>query len=144
MVGSAGFHHRFRDLRFLSGLRAGKRHQIQPGMPSSEKLRKILESILSSVSDTMKAPVCITDVELDLRSQFLRTGEVGFSAQSIKTTHIIFGGQTAAGNWFADVLRHAYDDALYTKTGSGSDGVLICGGTLRGDSVYPPGKDVLG
>ncbi|KAF9228782.1 Metallo-dependent phosphatase [Gyrodon lividus] len=94
----------------------GKHHKIQPGMPSSRKMQKILKSVLSSVSDTLKAPVCITDVELDLRSQFLRTGE------------------TAAGNWFADVVRHAYDDALCTKYGSGSDGVLICGGMLRGDS----------
>lgn len=47
--------------------------------------------------------------------------------------------QSAAGNWFADVLRHAYDDALYMKCGSGSDGVLITGGTLRGDTVYPAG-----
>ncbi|KAF9234769.1 Metallo-dependent phosphatase-like protein [Melanogaster broomeanus] len=103
----------------------GKRHTIKPGMPSSKKLQKILKSVLSSVSDTLTAPVCITDVELDLRSQFLRTGEM------------------AAGNWFADVLRHAYDDALYTKYGSGSDGVLICGGTLRGDTVYPPGRHFL-
>jgi 5'-nucleotidase len=37
-------------------------------------------------------------------------------------------------------VRHAYDDALYTRYGSGSDGVIISAGTLRGDSVYPPGK----
>jgi len=47
--------------------------------------------------------------------------------------------QSASGNWFADVLRHAYNDALCMKTGGDSDGVLICGGTLRGDSVYGPG-----
>ena len=39
----------------------------------------------------------------------------------------------------ADVLRHAYDDALCVKDGGIADGVLICGGTLRGDSVYGPG-----
>ncbi|KAF8556890.1 Metallo-dependent phosphatase [Imleria badia] len=104
----------------------GKHHQIRPGMPSSKKLQEILRDVLSSVSESLKEPVCITDVELDLRSQFLRTDE------------------TAAGNWFADVLRHAYDDALYTKCGSGSDGVLICAGTLRGDSVYPAGEITLG
>ena len=47
--------------------------------------------------------------------------------------------QTAAANWFADVLRHAYDDALCLQTGEGADGVFICAGTLRGDSVYGPG-----
>ncbi|KAH7889945.1 Metallo-dependent phosphatase-like protein [Phlebopus sp. FC_14] len=105
---------------------AGKRHTIQPGMPSSQRLQNIISSVLSSVSDTLKAPVCITEVELDLRSQYLRTGE------------------TASGNWFADVLRHAYDDVLCTRVGNGSDGVLICGGTLRGDSLYPPGEITLG
>ncbi|KAF8126527.1 Metallo-dependent phosphatase-like protein [Boletus edulis] len=104
----------------------GKRHQIRPGMPSSEKLQKIIHDVLSSVSQSLKEPVCITDVELDLRSHLLRTDEM------------------AAGNWFADVLRHAYDDALCTKCGSGSDGVLISAGTLRGDSVYPPGVITLG
>ncbi|KAG6379246.1 5'-nucleotidase [Boletus reticuloceps] len=104
----------------------GKRHQIRPGMPSSEKLQKILHDVLSSVSQSLKEPACITDVELDLRSHLLRTDEM------------------AAGNWFADVLRHAYDDALCTKCGSGSDGVLISAGTLRGDSVYPPGVITLG
>lgn len=39
----------------------------------------------------------------------------------------------------ADVLRHAYDDALCVKGDGIADGVLICGGTLRGDSVYGPG-----
>lgn len=47
--------------------------------------------------------------------------------------------QTASGNWFADVLRHAYDDMLCLKGCGGSDGVFICGGTIRGDSIYGPG-----
>lgn len=104
----------------------GKRHAVTPDIPSSEKLQKIVSSVLSSVSGTLNAPVCVTEVKLDLRSQLLRTNE------------------TAAANWFADVLRHAYDDALCTKVGSGSDGVLISAGTLRGDSVYPAGEITLG
>ena len=41
----------------------------------------------------------------------------------------------------ADVLRHAYDDAIWNagEHEGGADGVLICGGTLRGDSRYGPG-----
>ncbi|KAF8553765.1 Metallo-dependent phosphatase [Imleria badia] len=104
----------------------GKRHEIRPGMPSSKNLQKLLDGLLSSLSEELKVPVCITKVELDLRSQFLRTME------------------TAAGNWFADALRHAYDDALYTTCGNGSDGVLLCSGTLRGDSVYSAGEITLG
>ncbi|KAI9568934.1 Metallo-dependent phosphatase-like protein [Boletus coccyginus] len=104
----------------------GKRHETRPGMPSSKRLQEILHDVLSTVTGSLKAPVCITEVELNLRSHFLRTDE------------------TAVGNWFADVLRHAYDDALYTKYGSGSDGTLIIAGTLRGDSVYPVGEVTLG
>ena len=52
--------------------------------------------------------------------------------------------QTAAGNWFADTLRHAYGDALRTICGAGSDGVLICSGTLRGDAMYPAGMFPVG
>jgi 5'-nucleotidase len=36
-------------------------------------------------------------------------------------------------------LRHAYDEALCLEGGGGSDGVFICGGTIRGDSTYGPG-----
>lgn len=39
-------------------------------------MSKIVENILSSVGSTMKAPVCKTEVELDLRSQLIRTAEV--------------------------------------------------------------------
>ncbi|KAH7910160.1 Metallo-dependent phosphatase-like protein [Hygrophoropsis aurantiaca] len=105
---------------------SGKRHSTTPGSPSSDKLREILQKVLSNVSKTLKAPVCITAVELDVRSEIIRTHE------------------SAAGNWFADILRHVYDDALCLKSCSGSDGVFICAGTLRGDSVYHPGRLTLG
>jgi 5'-nucleotidase len=51
--------------------------------------------------------------------------------------------QSAAGNWFADIIRHTYDDALCMKGYGGSDGVFICAGTLRGDSMYGPGNIVV-
>lgn len=42
----------------------------------------------------------------------------------------------------ADVLRHTYDDVISCigHHQGGTDGVLICGGTLRGDSQYGPGE----
>ncbi|KAI0721526.1 Metallo-dependent phosphatase [Cerioporus squamosus] len=104
----------------------GKHHETKPDMKKNERIAKLLESLLSSVSSALKAPICKTAVELDLRSSLIRVQE------------------TAAANWFADVLRHAYDDALCLKTGGGSDGVFICAGTLRGDSVYGPGVITLG
>ncbi|KAL4065330.1 Metallo-dependent phosphatase-like protein [Scleroderma citrinum] len=104
----------------------GKCHKVTPEILSSERLKNILTSILSTVSDTLKAPVCVTGVELDFRSRLLRIDEA------------------MGANWIADVLRHAYDDALCTRFGRGSDGVLISAGTLRGDSIYPPGEITLG
>ncbi|KAK0240597.1 Metallo-dependent phosphatase-like protein [Armillaria nabsnona] len=104
----------------------GKRHSTQPGSKSSEKLSKLLEKLLSSVSSSLKAPVCISNVPIDVRSQFIRTAE------------------SAAGNWFADVIRHAYDDTLCMKGCGGADIVFICAGTLRGDSMYGPGTISLG
>ncbi|KAF9452854.1 Metallo-dependent phosphatase [Macrolepiota fuliginosa MF-IS2] len=104
----------------------GKHHAITPEMQSSAKLSEILKNVLSSVNSAMKAPVCRSTITLDLRSRYIRVDE------------------SAAGNWFADVLRHAYDDALCMKGSGGSDGVFICAGTLRGDSMYGPGIITVG
>lgn len=54
----------------------GRRLQTKPGMPQCQKLNEILETVLESVSASLKAPVAKTDVELDLRSQYIRTREV--------------------------------------------------------------------
>ncbi|KAF7322681.1 25S rRNA adenine-N(1) methyltransferase [Mycena chlorophos] len=104
----------------------GKRHSTKPGSASSPKLAEILKTVLSSVSSTMKSPVCNTAVELDLRSQYIRTKE------------------SAVCNWFADVIRHAYDDSSAMLDGGGSDAVFVCAGTFRGDSTYGPGAVTLG
>ena len=56
--------------------RVGTRHSIQPDYRSSESLKVLVNTLLASVSKTMKAPVCTSAVVLDLRSQILRTGEV--------------------------------------------------------------------
>ncbi|TRM59377.1 Metallo-dependent phosphatase-like protein [Schizophyllum amplum] len=104
----------------------GKRHSTKPGSRSSERLQEILNTVLSSITKTLKAPLCKTSTLLDCRSQYVRVEE------------------SAAGNWFADVIRHAYDDSLCMKGGGGADLVLICGGTIRGDSQYGPGVVTLG
>lgn len=48
--------------------------------------------------------------------------------------------ESASGNWFADVIHHAYDDALCNMGIESADGVFLCAGALRGDTVYGPGK----
>ncbi|KAJ3741932.1 Metallo-dependent phosphatase-like protein [Lentinula detonsa] len=104
----------------------GRRVTTQPGSKSSTELTEMLKTLLSSVSKSLKAPVCKSTVTLDLRSNIIRTEE------------------SAAGNWFADIVRHAYDDCETLKGCGGSDAVLICAGTLRGDSEYGPGNISLG
>lgn len=44
-------------------------------MKKHERIAKLLESLLSSVSSALKAPVCKTAVELDLRSSLIRVQE---------------------------------------------------------------------
>jgi len=48
-------------------------------MPQSQTLKETLKSVLNSVSASLGAPVAKTDIELDLRSQYIRTQEVCFS-----------------------------------------------------------------
>ncbi|KAI0306747.1 Metallo-dependent phosphatase [Multifurca ochricompacta] len=113
--------------RKLISRATGKRHEISPRMRSCQTLRKVLDNILKSVGASLKAPLCKLSAELDVRSQLIRTTE------------------SASADWFADILRHTYDDALCTKGFEGGvDGVFICAGMLRGDSVYGPGFLTLG
>ncbi|KAG9095183.1 hypothetical protein FS749_010910 [Ceratobasidium sp. UAMH 11750] len=104
----------------------GARRAVQPDMSPSYSLAEVLKKQLDSVSSSLSHPICYSLTEWNAKSDLVRTDE------------------SALGNWMADVLRHAYDDALCVKGGGVADGVLICGGTLRGDSVYGPGDITLG
>ncbi|CAE6516088.1 unnamed protein product [Rhizoctonia solani] len=104
----------------------GIRHSVQPSQPPSPALTSIIKKQLDSVSSSLSEPICHSLTEWNAKSDIVRIDE------------------SALGDWMADVLRHAYDDALCVKGGGPADGVLICGGTLRGDSVYGPGDITLG
>lgn len=126
---------------------SGNHHYVLPSSPSSPSFDKLLSSLLSSVSSTLSKPVCFTLTPFDARSELVRTRETGLA------------------NWVADVLMHAYaesmmegkqegkdyvekdgeDELEQSREGKGgADAVIICGGTLRGDSQYGPGKITLG
>ena len=126
-------------------LPAGKRHQITPNLRSCPNLRKVLDNILDSVSASLKAPLCKLAAELDLRSHLIRTQEVRFYASILfLSLDNSFNLQSSSADWFADILRNTYDDALCMKgIQGGVDGVFICAGMLRGDSVYGPGMKYL-
>ncbi|KAI0055483.1 Metallo-dependent phosphatase [Artomyces pyxidatus] len=114
----------------------GIRHEVTPDMRSCNRLKAVLDNILKSVGASLKARLCKLSTELDLRSHIIRTEEAG-------TYRFLL--ITASADWFADILRHTYDDALCMKGyDGGADGVFICAGMLRGDSVYGPGYLTLG
>lgn len=132
----------------------GKHHYILPSDPASSSFDNMLKHLLSSVSATLSKPVCFTLMPFDARSEKVRTSETGL------------------GNWVADVLLHAYAESALDSgknwvmeqdkddkdqrdqsdkpqdapaaPGAKADAVIICGGTLRGDSQYGPGKITLG
>ncbi|WWC91447.1 uncharacterized protein L201_006393 [Kwoniella dendrophila CBS 6074] len=105
----------------------GKHLYVLPSSPSSESFDSMVKDLLASVSEAIQKPVCFTLAPFDARSEIVRTQENGL------------------GNWIADVLMHAYAESLLDKNKSnGDDAVIICGGTLRGDSQYGPGKITLG
>jgi 5'-nucleotidase len=126
-------------------LPSGKRHQITPNLRSCPNLRKVLDNILDSVSASLKAPLCKLAAELDLRSHLIRTQEARLSASILDLSqNNLFNLQSSSADWFADILRNTYDDALCIKgIQGGVDGVFICAGMLRGDSVYGPGMKYL-
>lgn len=88
--------------------------------------QQLIDSLLGKVSATLSTPACYTLTEWDVRSEIVRTGE------------------SAIGDWLADVLMHSYSEALEEKGAGRIDLVLNCGGTLRGDSRYGPGVVTLG
>lgn len=118
--------------------KTGKHHEITPATPTSAEIENLTESLLSTVNSTLANPVCYTLTPFDVRSEKVRTEEM------------------AIGNWVADILLHAYaemleetskmdeEDHVAQNFDGRADAVIICGGTLRGDSMYPPGKITLG
>lgn len=104
----------------------GSRHTTQPNSQASEKVTGLLKTLVGHIEESLSRPVCKLDAVLDCHSDVVRIGE------------------SASGNWFADVIFHAYDDALCIKGVGGTDAVFICGGTIRGDSSYGPGNFTVG
>jgi hypothetical protein len=62
---------------------------MKPGMPQSQSLKNTLKSVIESVSASLKAPVAKTDVEIDLRSQYIRTQEVCLGEKDPETYNSI-------------------------------------------------------
>lgn len=104
----------------------GTRHVTRESTKVNENMERVVKRELKHITKAMEEPICKTEVELDVRSSYIRLGE------------------SPIGNWIADGLRHAYDEALVKLGYHGTDGVIICTGDLRGDKIYPPGQLTLG
>lgn len=90
---------------------------------------------MSRVDQATGQPVAFSLTPLDCRADKVRTEE------------------SAVGNLIADILMHSYEDALRERDKRGEfaerrpedvrevDMCLICGGSLRGDSVFGPGSE---
>ncbi|THU81391.1 5'-nucleotidase, partial [Dendrothele bispora CBS 962.96] len=93
-----------------------RRYETKPGSPSSPELSEILKELRSGLSESLKVPLCESNVLLD----------------------------SLIANWISDILLHAYDESVNLKAREGADGVLFGTGALRGDSQYGPGIITLG
>ena len=74
---------------------------------------------------------------IDVQFASIRLGEVLVFTLNRNVSSVIEYLQSSAANFFADIVRHAYDDVSCMR--GGSDGALISTGTFRGDSTYGPG-----
>lgn len=120
-----------------SCLTAVRRHETSPDEQPLPELEKHLHDILGRVDQMTKQPVAFTLNEWDVRSQCIRTDESGFA------------------DFVADVLLISMERTLRSRQHCKSvsqlpsdyrmaDCCLICGGSLRSDSVFGPGKITVG
>ena len=113
------------------------RHVTSPEHASLPELRKMLDQLMSRISKSTEQPVALTMNEWDLRSNKVRTDESGI------------------GDLIADILLISMErelrsqsekemDATVSAGGRMADCCIICGGSLRSDSVFGPGVITLG
>ncbi|KAL4401279.1 hydrolase [Malassezia pachydermatis] len=114
-----------------------RRHQPCPNDESLPELHELLDQLMQRVTKATEQPVAITLNEWDLRSEKVRTKESGI------------------GDLISDILLMAMERMLRRKSHPKcskilqndyrmADCALICGGSLRSDSVFGPGKITLG
>lgn len=127
-------------------------------------MSSLLDTLLSSVSSTLGKPVCFSLTPFDARSEVVRTRETGlgnwvadvlmhayaeslFEKQDGEVKDPKEGGGVKEGAEAGKVVAKGSKregEIGKTERQAGADAVIICGGTLRGDSQYGPGKITLG
>lgn len=124
---------RKRTIRSLSV----QRYRTSTSDATSPQLKAMLDDLLAKISKSTSQSVAYTLTPWDVRSEKVRTDESAF------------------GNFVADVLMNSYEEVLRERDNRGElsekrpastrevDCALICGGSLRGDQIYGPGKIAL-
>ena len=123
-------------------------------------MEDLLKSLLLSVSSTLSKPVCYSLTPFDARSELVRTKETGLGnwvadvlihayAESLMeggNKDFIGKDSDKDNDKIGDGKGGDEEDMGMKKRDlkGGADAVIICGGTLRGDSQYGPGKITLG
>ncbi|KAF8601706.1 Metallo-dependent phosphatase [Ceratobasidium sp. AG-I] len=107
------------------------RHSIHEDLGSSSSMQTIVDHLSKEHFESLNKPICRIETQLNVQEAVVRKQE------------------SAVGNWIADILFHAYDDTHIIKEYGGSpDGVIITGGTIRGNRLMEPGlltrKDIIG
>ncbi|SPO22951.1 related to 5`-nucleotidase precursor [Ustilago trichophora] len=114
-----------------------QRYRASPDDPTSPELKSLLDDLLAKISKSTGQSVAYTLTPWDVRSEKVRTDESAF------------------GNFVADVLMNSYEEVLRERDNRGElsekrppnarevDCCIICGGSLRGDQMYGPGKIAL-
>ncbi|TKY86649.1 hypothetical protein EX895_004288 [Sporisorium graminicola] len=114
-----------------------KRYRASVDDPTSPQLKSMLDDLLAKISKSTSQSVAYTLTPWDVRSEKVRTDESAF------------------GNFVADVLMNSYEEVLRERDNRGElseqrpphvrevDCCIICGGSLRGDQIYGPGKILL-
>ncbi|EDQ84618.1 uncharacterized protein MONBRDRAFT_30021 [Monosiga brevicollis MX1] len=88
-----------------------ERIEVVGSMPQDSEMEKLVEDMEAHISETLDKVVGYTETDWDVRAEAVRTKE------------------SNVGNFFAGVMRLRY----------GAELGLLCGGTLRSDTVYEAG-----
>lgn len=95
------------------------RRDICASTPEDASTLQLMDQLFASLKAKLEKPIGYTEVPLDSRFITVRTRESNL------------------GNFVCDLMRYYYD----------ADCAIMSGGTIRGDTVYPPGilklKDIM-
>ncbi|CAB4398555.1 unnamed protein product [Rhizophagus irregularis] len=97
------------------------RQEVTSSIAEDSHFIELTNSATSDIKSKLSRPIAYTLTQWDCRSTELRTRE------------------TAFGNFVADIMLYAYQPCIHNI-----DCSILCGGTIRSDSVYGPGKITLG